>query len=104
MKDTEQVSSAEVVEWLRIQANQFAGMADDIEGIAGERITIPPTVEAVLNQMDGRAIRLSTLSRKLHCGRAELREIMTPANGFIRHPERGWYTYGCVPIKKGAGT
>lgn len=95
----EQMNTADVVGWLRLQSSRFARMADDIESTLGDspsRLQIRSdellTPEAVVTQMNGRKMRMGSLAKELGRSESELEAIMTEENGFTRG-ERAWYTY-----------
>ena len=102
MRHTIQLSTADIVTWLRQQSARFAEMADEIDGTFGSLPSSssprrssepqPLTVESIVKQMDGRAMRISRLAEELHVDEDKLIAIMTPVNGFIRGA-RSWYTH-----------
>ena len=95
-----QISSADVISWLRSQSSRFATMADDIEATFGDSQSRPQvrstdllTVEAVVIQMNGRSMRVSSLAREMGRSKSEFGNLMTVENGFSRRNQRGWYAY-----------
>lgn len=95
----EQMNTADVVGWLKLQSSRFADMAQEIESTLGglsPRIQIrsdePLTPKAVVAQMNGRSMRMGSLAKEMGCDESELAAVMTAENGFTRG-ERAWYTY-----------
>lgn len=97
------MNTSQVIEWLRGQSKRFAEMADEIESVLVTQANVGPlasqgspngTVDPqdVVETMQGRKMRITTLAREMNVTPEALAHVMTEANGFICG-YRGWYTY-----------
>lgn len=106
------LTPAEIVHWLRMQARKFDTMADEIEqafagfppsspttagtsqgSYATTTTTLPSvTVDDVRQVMGDKAMRKATIASHLDVPEYALDEVLTEDNGFLKR-RRGWFIY-----------
>lgn len=102
------MNTSDVIQWLRRQSTRFAEMADEIELTFGTLVdvgslspqgspngTVEP--EEVVEFMQGRSMRISTLAKEMNVTQQALSNVMTEDNGFTCG-DRGWYSYEEVEV------